>query len=176
MRILIPLLASILMMAVPEATAQSGTAAGAAPDTSATKGKRLLFVLQESAAKDVVAADAKVRERLEVPGFAVEVSDQKEPASRADGKDLVLISSCVSANRLEGKYRNVTVPVGTREDFVLAQMGMSGKMEGHDFGTQDEKGALPVQQHVAVPHVVADIHDGHRRIDAFVDWAMAAIK
>jgi len=98
-----------------------------------------LFVSQAKAAPEIVAADAKVQEHLAALGFTVTFADQRDPVSAADGKDVVVISSGVSAHVLEGKYKAVPVPIVLWESYVLPHMGMTAKKQEGDFGTKDEK-------------------------------------
>lgn len=101
--------------------------------------KSLLFVGQTKAAPEIVAADAKAQEHLATLGFTVTFADQRDPVSVADGKDVIVISSGVSAHVVEGKYKSVAVPVVTWESFILPHMGLTGKKEETDFGTRDGK-------------------------------------
>jgi hypothetical protein len=101
--------------------------------------RTVLFVSQSKAAPEIVAADAKVQEHLTALGFTVTFAEQAAPASAAEGKDLVVISSGASAHRLEGKYRHVAVPVVLWESYVLPHMGMTAMKQEGDFGTREEK-------------------------------------
>ncbi|MDB6126310.1 MAG: hypothetical protein JWM35_206 [Verrucomicrobia bacterium] len=98
-----------------------------------------LFVTQAKAAADIIAADAKVQEHLAALGFAVTVIDQRDPITAADGKDVIVISSGVSAHVVEGKFKSVPVPVVTWEAYIQPHMGMTGKKEDTDFGTREGK-------------------------------------
>lgn len=101
--------------------------------------RSVLFVSQSKAAPDVIAADAEIQKRLTTLGFTVTFADQAEPATVADGKDLVFISSGVSAHRLEGKYRYVTAPLIVCESYTLPHLGMSARKQDEDFGTKEGK-------------------------------------
>jgi len=103
------------------------------------QGKKLLFVLQQKSKPDNIATDTKVRQHLEALGFSVQVVDQTAPASAADGADLVVISSTVSAQVVEGKFKSTTVPIITWESYILPHMGLTGRKLDSDFGTQKEK-------------------------------------
>lgn len=98
-------------------------------------GHSLLFVVQLHAAAPVVAADADVRTHLQQLGFAVTTVDQRDPATAAEGKAVVVISSSVSAHVLEGKYKACPAPVVTWESYILPHMGLTGKKEDTDYGT-----------------------------------------
>ena len=98
-----------------------------------------LFVTQAKAAPDIVAADAKVQEHLTALGFTVTVIDQRDPVSAAEGKDVVIISSGVSAHVVEGKFKSLAVPIVTWESYIQPHMGMTGKKEETDFGTREGK-------------------------------------
>ena len=113
----------------------TSAAAFSAPASS----KALLFVGQSKAAPDIAASDASVQAHLSDLGFRVTFVDQNEPATAADGKDLIVISAGVSAHVVEGKYKQSTVPVVMWESYLLPHMGMSGKKEDADFGTREGK-------------------------------------
>jgi hypothetical protein len=111
--------------------ASAGALFGSAPT--------VLFVSQAKAAPEIAAADAKVQAHLGELGFTVTVADQTDPVALADGKDLIVISSGVSAHVIEGKYKSVPVPIVTWESYMLPHMGMTGKKEEADFGTIEGK-------------------------------------
>jgi len=113
--------------------------AGALHAAAPAVGKKLLFVGQAKAAVEVVAADTAAQARLAGLGFAVTFVDQHEPTPSLAGVDLVVISSGVSANVVEGRFRHTTVPVVLWESYVLPHMGLTGKKEGGDYGTHEEK-------------------------------------
>lgn len=121
------------------ALATCAIAAVATAQAAAGAGHSLLFVVQRKAASEIVAADGKVREHLQQLGFTVDTVDQRDPASAADGKDVVVISSSVSAHVLEGRYKATTVPVVTWEAYILPHMGLTGKKEDTDYGTKEGK-------------------------------------
>lgn len=111
----------------------------ALPLTGHAANRTLLFVSQTKAAPDIVAADARAQEHLAQLGFIVTFADQHEPITVADGKDVIVISSGVSAHVVEGKFKSVPVPVVTWESYVLPHMGLTGKKEEADFGTREGK-------------------------------------
>ena len=114
------------------ATSVCALAAGAA-------NKTLLFVGQAKAAPDIVAADAGIQAHLTEMGFAVTFADQKDSATAADGKDVIVISSSVSAHVIEGKYKASAIPLVTWEAYMLPHVGMTGRKEETDFGTREGK-------------------------------------
>jgi hypothetical protein len=101
--------------------------------------KSLLFVGQAKAAPEIVAADTKAQEHLATLGFTVTFADQRDPVTAAGGKDVIVISSGVSAHVIEGKYKTVAVPLVTWESYMLPHVGMTGKKEETDFGTREGK-------------------------------------
>jgi hypothetical protein len=104
-----------------------------------TASKTLLFVGQTKAAPDIAASDASVQAHLAALGFTVTFVDQGEPATAAEGKDVIVISAGVSAHVVEGKYKSSPVPVVMWESYLLPHMGMTGKKEEADFGTREGK-------------------------------------
>lgn len=121
-------------------------------DTSIIRGKTLLFVIQLAATADVVEADQLAKEHFESLGFKVSVADHDEPASRAEDKDLVVISSSVSGHTQAGRYRYTKVPLITWEAHILDDLAMTGKTEDRDFGTDDRERHLWL---VNAPHPLA---------------------
>lgn len=101
--------------------------------------RNLLFVGQAKSAAETVAADSAAQAHLGRLGFAVTFLDQHEPMPALDGFSLIVISSGVSANVVEGRFRHITVPVVLWESYVLPHMGLTGKKEGGDYGTHEEK-------------------------------------
>ncbi len=115
-------------------------AALAAPLVAAPAAARnLLYVGQAKAAAESAAADAATQAHLGRLGFAVTFLDQHEAVPALDGFSLIVISSGVSANVVEGRFRHTTVPVVLWESYVLPHMGLTGKKEGGDYGTHEEK-------------------------------------
>jgi hypothetical protein len=98
-------------------------------------GKKLLFVVQVKAAAPTAAADALIRTHLESLGYAVSTADQRDPVPPVAGVDAIVISSSVSAHVLEGKYRDVAVPIVTWESYILPHMHLTGRREDGDYGT-----------------------------------------
>jgi hypothetical protein len=79
--------------------------------------------------------DDKVREHLENMGLSVTMVDQSAPASAADGADLVIISSVVSARDMVGTaFRDVRVPLLTWESDLFDSLRFTGQRKGVDFG------------------------------------------
>ena len=109
-------------------------AAGHAKDAP----KRILFVVQEKAAAPAVAADAAIKEHLEALGYTVTKIDEAAPVPPSVSEDMIVISSSISAHKLEGKYRASPLPVVTWESYLLPHMGMSGMKENADFGTVEK--------------------------------------
>lgn len=121
--------------------------------SAAPANRNLLFVGQTKAAPEIVAADRQTQEHLAQLGFTVTFADQAEPVTVAQGKDVIVISSGVSAHVVEGKYKLVPVPVVTWEAYILPHLGMTGKKEDADFGTRD--GKLRYLWMVNAPHPLA---------------------
>lgn len=99
-------------------------------------GKKVLLVTMMS--NQFRPTDEHIKKHLEDLGMVVTFIDQAEPASRADGQDLVIISSVVASKVVEGKYRNTPLPVMTWESNILDDMGMTGMHQYVDFD-EDEK-------------------------------------
>ncbi len=99
---------------------------------AALHGKKVLLVTGASGPDDP-SDDAAVRGHLEALGFTVTLASDRDPASRADGEDLVVISSTVNPYVLGDAYRNVPVPVLTWSATSYPPLGMTGPRRHHDF-------------------------------------------
>lgn len=113
-------------------------AAGLSAHAAATPGKRTLLVVQLKAAPATVAVDAAVQMHLESLGCTVTEVDDAQPVPPAASEDLIVISSSISAHKLEEKYRFASLPVVTWKPYLLPQMGMSGMKENGDLGTVEK--------------------------------------
>lgn len=82
------------------------------------------------------ASDAAVKKRLETLGYAVTVkAAAASTGADAIGKDLVVISSTPASADVNTKFRTAAVPVILWENALLDDMGMTGTVNGTDFGT-----------------------------------------
>ena len=108
-----------------------------APAIASASAQTLAFVVQKDAEEGPKASDAMVAERLQNLGYAVRILDQADAATAAQEADAVVISSSVSANKLEGKYRDFPKPVILWESYLLPHMGMAGLKEEGDYGTKE---------------------------------------
>ncbi len=72
----------------------------------ALKGKQILFVVGKTA-KDAPNDDPLIRDYLGTLGAQVTTASATDPATAANGKDLVLISSTVNARELGNRYRDL---------------------------------------------------------------------
>jgi glucose/arabinose dehydrogenase/PKD repeat protein len=124
------------------------------------RGEALLVVRDPDA---LTGGDAAVKARLESMRFVVAVRSEGAPASEADGKQLVLISSTVSAGNVAAKYRDVPVPVITWEASIFDDMGLTGPISGTDFGEQSAKTSLVIPA-AAASHPLAAGLTGTRKV------------
>jgi hypothetical protein len=104
----------------------------------ALKGKNVLFVIGQTA-KGVPNDDPLIRDHLGTLGARVTTASATDPASLANGKDLVVISSTVNARELGAKYRSVEVPVVTWSAYSFPLLGMTGDKLHEDFAVVREK-------------------------------------
>jgi PKD repeat protein len=73
-----------------------------------------------------IAGDRAIRDRLVASGYSVTVVDDGvAQASAATGKDLVLISSSVTASALNTTFRDTTVPIISWEHALFDDLGMT---------------------------------------------------
>lgn len=129
------------------------TVSAAALDPSVAKGKRVLFVYNQTdleKAKTAVPAaparieakqiqrnnDTKIAAYLGSLGFVVTATDEFSSATLADGQDLIVISETVSAVEIGPKYRDTAVPLVTFENDLVGDLGMSADRAVRDWDTE----------------------------------------
>lgn len=122
------------LIAAMVACACSAAAHAADP---ALQGKKVLFVTQAQGKEK--AADEQMRKLLESRGLAVTVADEADPGSKAQGHDLVLISSSANAHVVGERYRKIAVPVLTTQPELLGDLAMTGPKADADYGLFEKK-------------------------------------
>lgn len=105
--------------------------------TIANNGGKILYILRLEYRDRQV--DELVKHRLDSLGYTVTFADESQPASRAEGFDMVLISSTVSSQRFAGKYADVKVPILMWENDIQDDMRYTGKYKGVDFGEVEKE-------------------------------------
>jgi len=96
--------------------------------------------------------DQEVKTHLEKLGYEVTFIDQEEPVSKADGHDLLIVSSTVRSQGLEGKYTTINIPMVTWENDLLDDHRFTGRHKGVDFGEVDGEHYIWI---VNAPHPLA---------------------
>jgi hypothetical protein len=129
-------------------------ARAAVPDAAVAKGKRVLFVYNQSDLEKARAAVPAVPARIEAKqtqrnndtkliaylgtlGFVVTPTDEYSPAALAGDQDLVVISETVSAVEIGPKYRETAVPLVAFENDLLGDLGMTADKAGLAAGNQN---------------------------------------
>jgi hypothetical protein len=131
-RRLTPLVLLAALLHVPVVPAQQ--AAG----EQVTVQKKVLYVTRLKHRDREI--DDKVREHLEKRGMIVTMVDESAPATAAEGEDLVVISSVVSARDMTGtSYKNVNVPLVTWESDLFDSLRLTGAKKGEDFGEVEKE-------------------------------------
>jgi hypothetical protein len=102
----------------------------------ALQGKKVLLVTGEPSPQHP-SDDPLVKRHLESLGFVVTMAKDSDPARRAEGEDLVVISSTVNAHVLQSRYRDAPVPVLTWSTYSYPDMGMTGPHLHTDFEVVD---------------------------------------
>jgi hypothetical protein len=100
------------------------------------RGKKILLVVGEPE-KGETNDDPLVQRYLEKQGYSVTVANEDDSASKAEGKDLVLLSSTADPRVLDDKYADVAVPVFTWNTVDYPNMKMTGPERHVDFETLD---------------------------------------
>ena len=110
----------------------TGTAGSQMLSSSALHGKRVLFVTG-APAEGETSDDPLVKKHLEAMGLVVTDAADSDPATKADGQDLVVISSTANARVLGASYRDISVPVFTWNANLYPLMRMTGGQLHRDF-------------------------------------------
>lgn len=99
---------------------------------AAIHGKRVLLVTGASNPA-APSDDAAVRAHLEAMGLTVTTVRDTDPASRARGEDLVIISASVDPFAMREAYRHEAVPVLTWSATSYPYLAMTGPVRHRDF-------------------------------------------
>lgn len=99
---------------------------------SALRGKTVLFVVGAPDAGHV-SDDAAVKQHLQSMGMVVTEVYDADPSSKAEGKDLVIISSTANARVVQGAYKECPIPVFTWNTGEYPDMAMTGPHLHTDF-------------------------------------------
>lgn len=125
------LVAATITMSV--AHAQQAQQASTTVVTAGTASKKVLYVTR-LAHRDR-AMDDKVRAYLEKRGMTVTMVNEDISPDAAQGEDLVIISSVVSARDMTGTgFKNVCVPLVTWESDLFDSLRLTGSRKDEDFG------------------------------------------
>jgi len=122
----------LCLLVFPAAHAQETVA------DDALTGKQVLFVIGQTP-KGAPNDDPLIADWLKTQGAQVTLASVTDPASRASGKDLVVISSTINARELGNKYRDIPVPLVTWSAYSFPLLGMTGDTLHEDFTVLREK-------------------------------------
>ncbi|MBV9082926.1 MAG: hypothetical protein JOZ62_09635 [Acidobacteriaceae bacterium] len=111
--------------------ATSGALGEMLPD-SGLQGKKILFIAGEPDEKHQ-SDDELVKNHLKAMGFSITGAAESELASKADGADLVIISSTADPHLLKDTYRSVPVPIFTWNQPAYPALAMTGPDLHTDF-------------------------------------------
>ena len=100
------------------------------------KGKRILLVVGEPE-KGETNDDGLVKKYFENQGYVVTMAKEDDPATKATGQDLVVLSSTADPREIGDKYADVPVPVFTWNAVDYPDMKMTGPERHVDFETID---------------------------------------
>ncbi len=104
----------------------------------AAQGRKLLFVERVHGGEGREADEHNVA-YLRALGFAVTVADQDDPATMAQGQDLVVISATCSKYKLTNKYRDVPSPLMCYEGLMADSLYFAGRDRYVDYGEHGEE-------------------------------------
>ena len=100
------------------------------------KGKKVLLVAGEPE-KGETNDDPLVKKHLEEEGYVVTLATEDDPASKANGQDLVMLSSTADPRVVGDRYAGSGVPVFTWNTVDYPDMKMTGPERHVDFETID---------------------------------------
>lgn len=100
------------------------------------KGKKIFFVVGE-AEKDHPNDDPLVKKHLEDEGCIVTLAKEDDDAAKAQGSDLIILSSTADPRALGERYAASTIPVFTWNTVDYPDMKMTGPERHVDFETID---------------------------------------
>ena len=100
------------------------------------KGKKILLVVGEPK-KGETNDDELVKKHFERQGYIVTMASEDDPATKASGQDLVVLSSTADPREIADKYAGVAVPVFTWNTVDYPDMKMTGPERHVDFETID---------------------------------------
>ena len=121
------------MVSDPKFDVDLATLPGIAPDVDPPADPQpepaeILFVTREAS---LTPGDYGILDLLAEEGHNVTIAnDQGISARRAEGKDLVLISSGVSSRYVSDTFNDVTIPVLTWKPWLLDDLGLTGRSTG----------------------------------------------
>ena len=98
-------------------------------------GKNILFVGDANGSQK--STDDKIASHLTSLGARVSFVDDSQEPMAFNGQDLVIISSTADDQLMDGRFRDAPVPVLTWNSGYLPRLGMTGTVEGRDFGTTE---------------------------------------
>jgi hypothetical protein len=100
------------------------------------KGKKILFVVGEPE-KGETNDDQLVKKHFEQLGYIVTMASEDDPASKADGQDLIVLSSTADPREIADKYASAPVPLFTWNAVDYPDLKMTGPERHVDFETVD---------------------------------------
>jgi hypothetical protein len=100
------------------------------------KGKKILLVAGEPE-KGQTNDDGLVKKHFEDLGYVVTMAGEDDPANKAAGQDLVVLSSTADSREISDKYAELPVPVFTWNTVDYPDMKMTGPERHVDFETVD---------------------------------------
>ena len=96
-----------------------------------------LAVVLVDAQNPVHANDAKLEDRLRQFGFTVEERSYVDPVDAGEGIALLVLSSTLLASQLDATLPDQPIPMVVLESFSYDRLGMTGNVQGGDFGALD---------------------------------------
>jgi hypothetical protein len=115
----------------PASTIDTGSA-------STDSGSSPLAIVLVNATAPPHALDPQIEARLAKLGFAVQERPEATAVGPADGAALVVVSSSADSAGLDPTLADQPIPVVMLESFAYAKLGMTGPLQGQDFGVIDD--------------------------------------
>ncbi|MBB3814769.1 hypothetical protein FHY12_000215 [Xanthomonas arboricola] len=150
-------------------------------------GKRVFYVTrldevpgasesQRKVQQQGLSADRTVAAYLKQLGCTVSFFDQTVSPSKAEGFDLVVLSSVVQSREMaDTGFRNVAVPLLTWENDLMDSLRLTGRRKGVDYGEVEKEHYIRI---INAPHPLAGgLRDGKTYVyprDVMMGWGVPA--
>lgn len=115
-----------------------------------------LAVVLVDAQNPVHTYDALLEDRIRQFGFTVEERSYVDPLDAGEGIAVIVLSSTLLSGELDAKLPDQPIPIVVLESFSYNRLGMTGPVQGSDFGAIDGS-SLDVVAGPFAPNAVGNV-------------------